>query len=159
MDAIFRNLTEQEYNLLKDAIPQITVLVAGADGKISPKETQWAEKVTNIRSYSTLEEYHQFYKEIGETFNDRLRELIETLPQDIDARSASISDTLAKLNPILRKLDPKHAAHLYSELLSFAKHVARASGGFLKFWSISAEEKQWIGLPMLDKFEWTDEEE
>jgi hypothetical protein len=159
MESIFKPLSAEEYALLKDAIPQITVLIAGADGKISPDETSWAEKVTNIRSYSTPEEYHDFYREIGEAFQHRLTELINALPDDVESRSQTIANTLTGLNPVLRKLDPKHAAHIYGELKSFANHVARASGGFLKFWSVSAEEKQWIDLPMLNKFEWHDEEE
>jgi hypothetical protein len=159
MDSIFHKLSTEEYASLKDAIPQITVLIAGADGKISHDETEWARKVTDIRSYSAAEEYQAFYTEIGESFQGRLEELISALPEDLASRNASISENLAALNPILRKLEPKHAAHLYSELKTFAKHVARASGGFLKFWSVSAEEKKWIELPMVDTFEWNEETE
>ncbi len=159
MEEIFKKLRADEYALLKDSIPQITVLIAGADGTISPEETEWGEKVTNIRAYSAIEEYKDFYREIGETFHERLEELIKELPSDVNTRNAQISKTLEGLNPVLHKLDPKHAAHLYDELISFATHVAKASGGFLKFWSISHEEKKWIGLPMLDKFVWKDEEE
>jgi hypothetical protein len=115
--------------------------------------------VTDIRSYSAAEEYQAFYPEIGESFQGRLEELSSALPEDLASRNASISENLAALNPILRKLEPKHAAHLYSELKTFAKHVARASGGFLKFWSVSAEEKKWIELPMVDTFEWNEETE
>ena len=159
METIFKNLNSEEYALLKDAILQITVLIAGADGKISADETAWAEKVTNIRSYSAVEEYQEFYKEIGENFQSRLEEFIRELPEDVNVRSVKISETLSGLNAILHKLEPKHAAHVYNELRSFAKHVARSSGGFLKFWSVSAEEMKWIDLPMLEVFEWTDEEE
>lgn len=159
MESIFSSLTKEEYAMLKDAIPQITILIAGADGKISQGETAWAEKVTNIRSYSAAEEYHDFYKEIGETFQPRLDELIKQLPADVASRSARISESLAGLNGIMHKLEPKHAARLYKELRSFAGHVARATGGFLNFWSVSAEEKKWIELPMLEKFEWHEEHE
>lgn len=159
MESIFSNLKTEEYASLKDAIPQITILIAGADGKISEGETAWAAKVTNIRSYSAAEEYHDFYKEVGESFQARLDQLINELPADVPGRSARISETLAGLNPILHKLEPKHAARLYKELRSFAAHVAKASGGFLNFWSVSAEEKKWIELPMLEKFEWHEETE
>ncbi|HLF65572.1 MAG TPA: hypothetical protein VI603_17550 [Saprospiraceae bacterium] len=159
MESIFKNLSAEEYARLKDAIPQITVLIAGADGTISPGETSWAEKVTNIRSYSAAEEYQDFYREIGETFQSRLDHLIKELPSNAVSRASQISDTLSGVNAVLGKLEPKHAAHVYKELRSFASHVARAGGGFLKFWSVSAEEKKWVELPMLDKFEWHDKEE
>ena len=58
------------------------------------------------------------------------------------------------LNDILGKLEAKVAAAVYDEWISFARHVARASGGFLKVWSISAAEKKWIALPMLREFTW-----
>ncbi len=159
MDLIFNNLSKEEYALLKDAIPQITILIAGADGKISPDETAWAEKVTGIRTYSSAEEHQDFYREVGETFQTRLDQLISELPEDVGARTSRISETLSGLNAILHKLELKNAAQLYNELRSFAGHVARSSGGFLKFWSVSAEEKKLIDLPMLEKFEWKDEED
>lgn len=159
MDAIFHNLSAEEYAKLKDAIPQITILIAGADGKISEDETSWAEKVTGIRTYSAAEDHQEFYREIGETFQARLDQLIKALPQEVGTRNAQLSTMLSDLNGVLHKLEPKNAARMYTELRSFADHVARSSGGFLKFWSVSAEEKKWVELPMIEKFEWKDEEE
>ena len=159
MDPIYQSLSNTEYATLKEAIPLITVLIAGADGTIDEKETSWAEKVTNIRSYSLPEHYREYYEEIGANFTESLNNLIAELPTDVEQRSQVISDRLAEMNPILNKLDPKVSANMYTEFLSFAKHVARASGGFLKFWSISAEEKRWIGLPMLKEFALPEEEE
>lgn len=158
MDAIFHNLSAEEYAMLKDSIPQITILIAGADGKISEGETDWAEKVTGIRTYSSAEEHQEFYREIGESFQARLDQLINELPQDVGGRNAKLSETLSRLNGVLHKLEPKDAARMYKELRSFADHVARSSGGFLKFWSVSAEEKKWVELPMIEKFEWKEEE-
>lgn len=144
--------------MLKDAIPQITILIAGADGKISEDETSWAEKVTSIRTYSSPEEHQEFYREIGGSFQAHLEQMIKELPQDVGARNAKLSELLTRINGVLHKLEPKDAARMYKELRSFSDHVARSSGGFLKFWSVSAEEKKWVELPMIEKFEWKDEE-
>ena len=159
MDSIRDALLPEEYTMLKDAIPLITVLIAGADDNIDTQERAWAEKLTNIRSYSLPELYRPYYEEIGEDFSEKLDKLIADLPTDVEQRAMEISRRMSPLNDILTKLEPPVAAQLYSEWLSFARHVARASGGFLKFWSISAEEKRWIGLPMLREFVWEDEEE
>ena len=45
MTEYFKVLSDSEFEQLKDAIALITVYIAGADGKISDTETQWAEKV------------------------------------------------------------------------------------------------------------------
>ena len=155
MDQIFDALLPEEYQQLKDAIPLITILIAGADGKIDSDERSWAEKVTNIRSYSLPEEYRGYYLEIGEHFSDKLDRFIDDLPSETADRQLELSRRMAPLNAILSKLDAKVAAAMYDEWLSFAKHVARASGGFMKMWSISAEEKKWIKLPMLEEFTWS----
>jgi hypothetical protein len=164
MHTIFKSLLPEEYDLLKDAIPLITILIAGADGNIDTEERTWAEKVTNIRSYSLPEEYRGYYLDVGHNFSDHLDALIAELPNDVVDRQMEIMRRMSPLNDILAKLETKVSAAIYDEWRSFARHVARASGGFLKFWSISAEEKKWIALPMLRSFTWdpnddTEEEE
>ncbi|RLD21442.1 MAG: hypothetical protein DRI69_04015 [Bacteroidetes bacterium] len=159
MHTIFKILLPEEYDLLKDAIPLITILIAGADGNIDSEERSWAEKVTNIRSYSLPEEYRGYYTEIGQDFGDRLDVLLADLPDNVIDRQMEITRRMGPINDILSKLEKKVAAAIYDEMCSFAKHVARASGGFLKFWSISREEKKWIGLPMLKTFTWYPEDD
>ena len=155
MDDIFKSLLPEEYDQLKNAIPLITILVGGADGDLDSQERSWAEKVTNIRSYSLPEEYRGYYTAIGESFTAELDRLIAELPENVSERQMEISRRLTPLNDILAKLENKVAAAMYDELKTFAKHVARASGGILKMWSISAEEKRWIDLPMIREFTWT----
>lgn len=149
MNRFFEVLSEDEYAWLKEAIPLITILIAGADGKIDQKETSWARKITKVRTYSTNEVFHEYYEEIGKDFSEKLEEIIQSLPEDLHARQSQITEKLEKINPILEKLDPRIAANLYDDFRSFAKHVARASGGFLKFFAMTAAEARWAKLPML----------
>ena len=78
-----------------------------------------------------------------------IRDRIDTYPKDTSARNMKISDDLSLLNEIFPKLEIHFGAALYDSFVSFAKHVAKASGGFMGFWSISKEEKEFIELPML----------
>ena len=81
---------------------------------------------------------------------------------EVDKRTSEISSLLEELNPILSTIDETVAYHLYKSYKSFAKHVAKASGGLFGFFSIGPEEKALLGLPMLDpisKPEGYDEEE
>jgi len=144
----FKVLNEAEFDKLKDAIALITVYIAGADGNIDEDELAWAEKVTNIRSYNTPERLSEYYEHVGQDFSERLEYYVNTL-KDIEVRNATVEAKLAELNPILAKLDNKLGARLYKSFITFAEHVAKASGGFLGFFSIGPEEKALLDLKMI----------
>jgi hypothetical protein len=103
-----------------------------------------------IRGYKEKVELKPLYREVGENFEERLDHYLEKLPDDLSEMQRLISDKLTKLNEILPKIDSWYAQLYYESLLSFAKHVAEASGGILGFMSIDAKEKQIIKLPMID---------
>lgn len=155
---ILNKLSKAEKAQIIDAIPMITVLIAGADNEIDQEEKDWAAKLTKIRSFANSDLLHDFYQEVGIGFEEKIDKLINTLPKDTDDRNNQISESLSLLNPILAKLDSKIAYSLYKDFKSFAEHVAKASGGFLRIGSISKEEKRLIPLHMLDAIEYEEEE-
>lgn len=53
-------LKAEERELMMDAISLVTLLVAGADGKIDSRETEWATKITKIRGYKEKAELKPF---------------------------------------------------------------------------------------------------
>ena len=155
----FESLNDREFNILKDAISQITVLIAGADGDIDQKETEWATKLTQIRSYNNPLHLNSFYEAVGVDFADKLSQLIESAPKDVKERTALLTRKLTEVNSVLSCLDNKLGAEMYNSYVSFAKHVAKASGGFLGMMSVSKEEAKLIDLSMIDPIVWEDEEE
>ncbi len=136
--------------MMFDAIPYITLLIAGADGNIKTDETAWGEKITGIRSYSHDALLMPYYKKVGENYAERMKELLAALPFDTAERESAISAQLARLNDILPKLDYFYASLFYESLKSFARHVAESSGGFLGMMSISKSERRLIDLPMIE---------
>ncbi len=146
-------LTAEEREIVIDAVALVTLLIAGADGKIDAREKEWATKLAKIRGYKEKVELKPLYREVGENFQERLNYYLDKLPEDISEMQHLISDKLAKLNVILPKIDSWYAQLYYESLLSFAKHVAEASGGILGFMSIDAKEKELIKLPMIDPIE------
>lgn len=146
----FENITQPEFDQLKNALLHITVLISGADGRIDASETDWAEKLTEIRGYAHKEDLRDFYDEAYLDFRNKLEQLIKSLPENVDQRNEQLSAELSKLNPVLAKLDNKIGHEMYSSLVSFAKHIAQASGGVLRFMSISKAEEKWISLPMIN---------
>lgn len=155
----FEGLSESQMELMYDAIPLITVYIAGADGNIDQEEKEWAEKVTKIRSYAYHESLQEFYTKLGEVYNDKLNHYISTLPSDVAQRTVAISEKLGNLNSVLAKLDVNFAARYYKGLVTFAEHVAKASGGFLGFGSVSRAEDKLIKLEMIHPIELEEEEE
>ena len=152
-------LSQEEQTLLLDALPLVTVLIAGADGKIDASETSWADKLTDIRSYSNEPELNDFYKKVNEGFSGKVSYLIKELPAETKEGTQIIADKLAGLNEVLPKLPQRLAAKFYKSLTSFATHIARADGGFFKMWSVSKEEAALVDLPMITPIEMPTEEE
>lgn len=149
MTEYFNQINEADYAKLKLAIPEITVLIGGADGEIGKAEKEWAEKITNIRSYKMSKDLIGFYQEVGKTFQEDLDKLIDELPVHVGDRQKILSKRLAELNPILARLDEQVAYHLYKSYLSFAEHVAKSSGGLFGFFSIGPKENEVVSLPMI----------
>ena len=158
MTEYFKVLSDSEFDQLKDAISLITVYIAGADGNINDDETKWAEKVTKIRSYSLPKSLKEFYEEVGIDFHERLENYMNSL-SNLENRNSTVENKLAALNPILAKLPPNLGATLYSSYLSFARHVAKASGGFFGFFAIGPKEAALLDLKMLTPIVWEEEEE
>lgn len=146
---LFASISSDQYDQLKQSLANITVLVAGADGTIDSQELNWAEKLTHIRSYANPEVLNVFYQDVESTFSTDLDALIAELPGGTELREDILSKRLAGLNTIFPLLDNHTAHHLYRSLTSFAEHIAKASGGFLRFGAISNEEKKWLELPMI----------
>ena len=157
MNSDFTNLDKYEYERLKMALPWITVLVAGADGNIDDSEITWAEKLTQIRSYGGSDILEDYYQDVHQNFSETLKSLLEECPDDTATRNELLNEELKSLNEILQKLEPKIGHTLYKDFLSFAKHIAEASGGVLRFFSISPEEKAVMGLEMIEPIHYEEE--
>jgi hypothetical protein len=149
----FENLTQGEIELLENAIPQIAILIAGADGNIDQDEKDWAAKLTHIRGYANPKALQAFYDAIDPNFNTKFGDFIQSLPKNTEERQAILNTELAKLNDIFPKLEPRFGYLLYQSFVSFAKQIAKASGGMLGFATISRAEKKWVDLPMLTPVE------
>ena len=149
----FDHLTTTEVSLLKDAIALIAVLIAGADGKIDRKEKEWAAKIAGIRTYTGEEEMQEFYKDVTHDLDEKIEVLIDELPGGVEERTQQIASRLSQLNEILPKLEPEIGYKMYKGYVSFAKHVAKSSGGFLRIFSIGREESKLVGLSMIEPIE------
>ena len=146
----FSDLPAEEQNALLDAIPKITVMIAGADGSVSETEINWAEKVAHMRSYSNEPQLQSYYEAIDQDMDAKISDIIKNSSRDPYVMVDAIAEDLKGLNDILPKLEYNFRLALYRSFLSFAKQVAQADGGLLGFLAIHGEEADLIELPMLN---------
>jgi len=142
-------LSADEFEKIRDAVPLITILIAGADGKFDKSQIEWAEKVTKIRSYNYKDDMKAFYLEVGKDYHEKLVKYIGDFPTNVADRNKIISERIALINPLMAKLDMTFGANLYDSFVTFAEHVAKSSGGIFGFFTINKAEAALIGLPMV----------
>lgn len=157
--------TDNEWSQLKLLPIYVYTLIAGADGKIDEKEER-ALNNTLKRAEKIVDPLHrELLVEIAEGGPDTLKSLIaEALknPNMVDPKDQSITigqarnigyaETLIAKNPHIEKiirpmmnilvehLSQDEQRHFLASIYVFGKRIARSSGGFLGFWSISMEE-------------------
>jgi hypothetical protein len=100
-----------------------------------------------------------FYQDVGKTYTTDLEQIINSYPAGVKERNKKISEELEELNQILPKLDARVAYKTYKSFVSFAKHVAKASGGILGFFSVNKHEAAVMKLPMINPVIYHPEEE
>lgn len=145
----FENLSPSEIQQLEEAVVQISILVAGADGSIDAEEAAWADKLTYIRGYSGEKWLQEFYDGVAANFKIRFNDAVKALPTDTALRQTTLATELDKVNPILAKLDAKTAYKMYHSYQTLATSIAKASGGVLGFGSVSRAEQKVVGLTMI----------
>lgn len=145
----FEPLEESEVDLLLRAPLLVSILIAGADGKIDKSEVKEAIDLSRSKQKRARKDLIDYYREVGTDFEDKLKILISHLPTDVEKRSVEIEKELKGLNKILPKLDRTFAGELYVSLKDIAKKVAEASGGILGYMSIGYEESKFLDLKMV----------
>lgn len=147
----FESLREDEREVLLDAPVLVAILIAGADGKIDKAERKQAIDVARNKQSRSREQLSEYYKEVGERFEDRFFKLLDSLPSKTEDRNQAVSIELRKLNFILPKIDTNFGIKLHASLKDLAKKIAEASGGVLGYLSVSYEEAKLMELRMINE--------
>ena len=142
-------LEAQERDLLYNAPVLVAIPVAGADGNIDRAEIKEAVTISVMKKVKAMKGLQEFYSEIAESFEDKLKMGIANYPADISDREKIVSDELSGLNEILSKLEKKFAIEFYESLKDFARRIAEASGGILGYMAVGYEESKIIELKMI----------
>lgn len=149
----FNTLTPEERQLMYDAIPLITILVATADNELDEVELGEAQRLADIRSYNNRGRLNAFYEQIDEGLAERVREMYNAMPKGREARDRHVFERLEKLNDVFPKIRPPYGYLYYDNFHSFARHIAQAHGGFLRYITIGPREAKVVDLPMIKPIE------
>ncbi len=150
MIAEFEPLREDEVEVLLRAPVYVAILIAGADGNIDKSERKEAINVARNKQTRSREQLADFYKLVGEGFEDNFNKLIDELPSGTEERISAITKELRKLNFILPKIDKNFGIKLHASLKELAKKIAEASGGVLGYLSVGYEEAKLMELRMIN---------
>ena len=144
----FDRLSSTETDLMLKAPILACILVAGADGNIDRNEIQGAIELAQ-KQKKVKANLLEFYRNVGEDFEDKLKILIQSYPLKALKRNPILVDELSQLNKILPKLDRQFALAFYHSIKEIAQKTAESSGGLLGLNKIGDEESKYLGLPMI----------
>lgn len=145
----FENLREDEVKVLLDAPLHVAILIAGADGNIDKSERKEAIDVARSKQSRARDQLVEYYKIVGENYEEKFNDLIDKLPSGTEEREKEITQELRKLNFIFPKIDKNFAIKLYASLKEEAKKIAESSGGILGYLSVGYEERKLMDLKMI----------
>jgi hypothetical protein len=144
MLAQIARLAPSESDLVLRAPLLVCILIAGADNDIDRKEIQKAIDLANKKQKRANSQLLEFYKVVGEDFEDKLKVLIQSYPYEATQRNPLITLDLQELNKVLPKIDRTIALEFYQSLREIAQKIAESSGGLL-----GIEEAKYVNLPMI----------
>jgi hypothetical protein len=145
----FDRLTDSEMELMLRAPLLTCILIAGADNDIDRKEIQEAIQLARKKANKSKASLAEFYRLVGEDFEDKLKVVIQSFPVEATQRNPLIAEELTQLNAILPKLNKSFAVEFYTSLKDVAMKIASSSGGLLGLRSIGQEEARYVNLPMI----------
>jgi hypothetical protein len=125
----------------------VCILIAGADNQIDNSEIRQAiELAKKGKAKLSLDAY---YKIVSEDFEDKLKIILQSFPNEAEKRNPMIVKELTQLNAILPKINKTFTSDFYRSLMYIAKKIAESSGGVLGIHKVGDEEMELVKLPMI----------
>ena len=145
----FEDLHQEESELMYSLPIYVSVLIAGADGKIDSMEIKKAVSLAGLKKKKARKDLLDYYNHVNTDYEDKIKMTIANLPLGHKEREKILIDNLSKANDIFLKVDKAFAIKLYASLKETAKHIAEASGGVFGYMSVGYEESRLIDLKMI----------
>lgn len=133
MPTELKKLEKKDREVLLRA-PAIVALIAAVsdDGIVSESEKAESIKLAHLRTYSSPEILHNYYKQVDKVFAEYLQEEYDQLPESWEEKEKHLEERLTSIKDVLPKLNEVYAKELVISLKSFARHVFRSNDGYLE---------------------------
>lgn len=145
---VLKQLSEQEADKLFQAPALITVLIAAADGEIEQKEINWGSQIVKFRDSADSELYN-YYNAVAEIYDEQVKAILAEDHIGNQERLASLTSRLQETGPLLSQINKLYADKLFQSWQSFARGIAKSTGGFLGFGDIADQEEALMDLHMI----------
>lgn len=145
---VLKHLSEQDAEKLYHAPALITVLIAAADGDIEQKEINWGSQLVKFRDNAD-NELHNYYNAVIEQYDDQVKAILAEDHIGNQERLASLTTRLQELGPILTQVNKLYADKLFKSWQSFARSIAKSTGGFLGLGQVADQEEALMDLHMI----------
>ena len=145
----FEELSQEESELMYSLPIYVSVLIAGADGKIDSLEIKKAVSLAEIKKKKARKDLLDYYNIVNTDYEDKIKMTIANLPLGHKEREKIIVEKLEKANDVFSKIEKTFATKLYASFKDIAKHIAEASGGVFGYMSVGYEESRLIDLKMI----------
>ena len=145
----FEDLSQEEEELMYSLPIYVSVLIAGADGKIDNNEIKKAVSLANLKKKKARQDLLEYYSHVYRDFEDKIKVTIANLPMGSKERESILIEDIKKANDVFEKIDKRFATKLYASLKDMALHIAEASGGVFGYMSVGYEESKLIDLKMI----------
>jgi hypothetical protein len=146
----FEKLESKEVELMQKSPILVCILIAGADHEIDKKEIKGSIELSKKKHKKFKgSSLSNFYLDMSEDFEDKLKMVIQSYPNDAKRRNAIITEELSQINKIWPKLDRTFAQEFYKSIKDIALNTAESSGGLLGLNKIGDEEAELVKLPMI----------
>jgi len=145
----FKDLNQEELELMYSLPINVSVLIAGADGKIDSVEIKKAVSLAGLKKKKARKDLLDYYNQVYIDYEDKIKMTIANLPSGHKEREKLLIEELTKVNDIFPKIEKAFATKLYASLKENAKHIAEASGGVFGYMSVGYEESRLIDLKMI----------
>ncbi len=123
----FEKLNLYEEELLLKALVLLSVLASCSGNSINKIQKADAIKLAHIKTFTAIPELQPYFKEAEKNFKELFEETAEQYYPFNEQKRNLIKKEIAKVQEVIKKLEPRYAMALTKSLERYAGHVKRAT--------------------------------